>query len=178
MQLRHQRSDDATRFVIVTERSPAASLPPPSAAANDTLRGVPLPPRSVEPRPAGLLSAIKRAAAWLLAEAIFGFAVYGATAHPCVLDPTWSPFDRDPAEPQPRILGFDASRDDFGSTGVRVTLSSEERFPSNVPCQDNATVAQYRVAVPPTSSATPQASSLAASAVAQATARAAPIEPS
>jgi hypothetical protein len=47
----------------------------------------------------GLLCAIKRAACWLAAETLFGFAVCGSAAHSCLMDPAWSRYARNPAEP-------------------------------------------------------------------------------
>jgi hypothetical protein len=45
----------------------------------------------------GLLRAIKRAARWLAAETVYGLAVCGSAAHPCLLGPAWSPDARGPA---------------------------------------------------------------------------------
>jgi hypothetical protein len=95
MPLKKAWPESTTRLVLVTPISPAIRFLAPRAAANDAIRAELLPPPGRTP---GLRGKIERAASWLLAEAIFGFAVCGAAAHPCVLDPAWRPYENDPAE--------------------------------------------------------------------------------
>jgi len=98
MQLTKQTSGEDTWFVLTaqlegTARFPelptpandAASRPRPAAAQSRLAWEDDAPPA----RPVGgLLRAMKRAARWLAAETLFGFAICGSAAHSCPLDPS------------------------------------------------------------------------------------------
>jgi hypothetical protein len=113
MQPKRQWSADATGLVIAVQAAPATTRPAPPAAANDA---APLPPPAAEPGRPDLLGAITKAASWLAREVIFAFSVYGAAAHPYMLDPAWNPDEQDPAE---RKAGSG-----FGSSASKVTIHS------------------------------------------------------
>jgi hypothetical protein len=110
MQLTRQTSGEDTWLVLTAQLEGTARFLEPPIPANDAAGAArpaaaqsrvsweddALPPA----RPAdGLLRAIKRAACWLAAETLFGFAVCGSAMHSCPLDPTWSAYTSNPAEP-------------------------------------------------------------------------------
>jgi hypothetical protein len=90
--------DETARFLeLPIPANDAAWRPQPAAAQSraaceDDAASTALPAD-------GVLRAIKRAARWLAAETVFGFAVCGSAAHSCLPDPAWRPYARDPAGP-------------------------------------------------------------------------------
>lgn len=88
MQLTTRSSGEDAWRVLAVEVGGAAIFVALPAPANDLAA-----PLDAAPAEGGLLGAIARAASWLMAETIFGFAVYGAATHPSVLDPGWNPCD-------------------------------------------------------------------------------------
>ena len=101
MQLRRRWSDDVTWLVVTAQAGAATGFLAPPAAANDAMPGGRPRARSGS---ADMLAAIKKAASWLLAETIFGLSVCAASAYPSVLHPSWSPYQREPAETSARSL--------------------------------------------------------------------------
>lgn len=106
MQLTKQTSGEDTWLVLTAQLDGTARFLELPIPANDAAwRPRPAAPQSRaacedDALPAdGMLRAIKRAAHWLAAETLFGFAVCGSAAHSCPLDPAWMPYARDPADP-------------------------------------------------------------------------------
>jgi hypothetical protein len=107
MQLTKQTSGEDPWLVLTAQLDGTARFLELPISANDAARAArtaasrsrvswedgALPPA----RPAdGLLRAIKRAACWLAAETLFGFAVCGSAMHSY---PAWSAYTSNPAEP-------------------------------------------------------------------------------
>jgi hypothetical protein len=93
MQLKKQSSAEESWFVLTERVGRLAMFAEPSAPANDRVFVGPL-----ETEQGGLLRALKSAVSWLMAETVFGFAAYGAAAHPYVLAPTSSLYEDYSAE--------------------------------------------------------------------------------
>jgi hypothetical protein len=108
MQLTKQTPGEDTWLVLTAQLERTArflELPSPANDAAWRTRPFAAQPRVASAadalqaarQPDSLLRAIKRAARWLAAETLFGFAVCGSAAHPCLLDPAWNPYEHDPA---------------------------------------------------------------------------------
>jgi hypothetical protein len=111
MQLTKQTSGEDIWLVLTAQLDGTARFPQLPTPANDTAgRARPAAAQSrvsweddallpAARQADGLLCATKRAARWLAAETLLGFAVCGSAAHSCPLDPAWRPYAQDPAAP-------------------------------------------------------------------------------